>query len=180
VGPSDLPPASLLTDLWSISTRLPGKDVNPPMSQIATNGSDADLIRGVVAVIEKDGCYLVIQRSRHVRAPGAWCFPGGAIEPGESSAAAIVREVAEEIALPCRADELIWRWKDGSRPLVLDWWRVTPAHFNPVPNVLEVADLRWLTAAEIKNTPGVLPGLIEFLDQLHARVNPHPSRGSRC
>lgn len=33
---------------------------------------------------------------------GAWTLPGGRIEPGETPAAAVVREVGEETGLACR------------------------------------------------------------------------------
>jgi hypothetical protein len=75
-----------------------------------------------------------------------------------------VREVAEEVGLPGVAVEQVWQSTGQDGGLVLDWWRVEPLTDLIVPNPAEVAEFRWLTAREIRHTPGVLPGLIEFLD----------------
>ncbi|MBK73641.1 MAG: NUDIX domain-containing protein [Verrucomicrobiales bacterium] len=47
-------------------------------------------------MINKDGYLLVCERLRN---PGAWQFPQGGVNEGESLEAAIVREVEEEIGL---------------------------------------------------------------------------------
>jgi putative (di)nucleoside polyphosphate hydrolase len=55
--------------------------------------------RPAVAAIVQDraGHILICERSD---APGAWQFPQGGIESGETPAAALAREVFEEISLP--------------------------------------------------------------------------------
>jgi 8-oxo-dGTP pyrophosphatase MutT (NUDIX family)/GNAT superfamily N-acetyltransferase len=54
----------------------------------------------VAAIIERGGKFLVGRRSVHKRsAPGYWCTVCGGVEPGESQAAAVVREVLEETGL---------------------------------------------------------------------------------
>lgn len=47
---------------------------------------------GVRAMLLKDDCVLLV---RHSYVPG-WYFPGGGVEPGESLAEALDREIAEE------------------------------------------------------------------------------------
>lgn len=58
--------------------------------------------RPAVAAILQDraGRILVCERAD---APGAWQFPQGGIEPGETRLAALEREVLEEISLPRNA-----------------------------------------------------------------------------
>ena len=51
----------------------------------------------VCAVIEREGLVLVAQRPPHKLLPLKWEFPGGKVEPGEDPAAAIVREIREEL-----------------------------------------------------------------------------------
>lgn len=52
----------------------------------------------VAAIVQnRAGRILVCERADR---PGAWQFPQGGIEPGESAEAALVREVLEEISLP--------------------------------------------------------------------------------
>ena len=58
--------------------------------------------RPAVAAILQDrsGRILICERSD---TPGAWQFPQGGLETGETPAAALVREILEEISLPRRA-----------------------------------------------------------------------------
>lgn len=49
------------------------------------------------AVVERDGRFLVTRRGRGVHLEGCWEFPGGKCEPGESFAACLAREIAEEL-----------------------------------------------------------------------------------
>lgn len=51
----------------------------------------------VCAVIERDGLVLIAQRPPHKLLPLKWEFPGGKVEPGEAPAAAIIREIREEL-----------------------------------------------------------------------------------
>jgi len=51
----------------------------------------------VCAVIEQDGRVLLAQRPANKHLPLKWEFPGGKVEPGEDPAAAMVREIREEL-----------------------------------------------------------------------------------
>jgi 8-oxo-dGTP diphosphatase len=51
----------------------------------------------VAGLIIKDGKILVCQRTRHQVMPLKWEFPGGKIEPGETSEEALTRELTEEL-----------------------------------------------------------------------------------
>ncbi|MDI1249007.1 MAG: (deoxy)nucleoside triphosphate pyrophosphohydrolase [Lacunisphaera sp.] len=51
----------------------------------------------VCALIERDSRLLLAQRPENKHLPRKWEFPGGKVEPGEDSAAAIVREIREEL-----------------------------------------------------------------------------------
>lgn len=55
------------------------------------------LIVVTAAVIERDGAFLVTRRPSGVHLEGCWEFPGGKCEEGESHAASLVREIAEEL-----------------------------------------------------------------------------------
>jgi 8-oxo-dGTP pyrophosphatase MutT (NUDIX family) len=119
--------------------------------------------RGVVAVIVREGRFLVIRRSALVRAPGMLCFPGGAIEEGESEPAALCRELQEELSLTVRPKRRLWRsvtpWQ-----VELAWWLAEVDDPQPPrPNPQEVAEVFWLTAAEILQAQDVLPSNVQFL-----------------
>lgn len=119
--------------------------------------------RGVVGVILREDRFLVIRRSALVRAPGMLCFPGGAIEEGESEPAALCRELREELSLTVLPQRLLWR-SVTSRQVELAWWLAgVDAQQCPQPNPQEVAEYFWWTAAEILRAPDVLPSNREFL-----------------
>jgi 8-oxo-dGTP diphosphatase len=127
-------------------------------------GEERGLRRGAVGVAAREGRLLVIRRSQWVEAPGAWCFPGGAIEPGESEEAALIREFREELDVLVCPVRRLWRCVT-SWSVALAWWLVEPA-----PGALfalhprEVDALLWLTPAEIRRLPHLLESNRQFLD----------------
>jgi 8-oxo-dGTP diphosphatase len=51
----------------------------------------------VCALIEREGRVLLARRPAHKHLPLKWEFPGGKVEPGEDPAAAVGREIREEL-----------------------------------------------------------------------------------
>ncbi len=51
------------------------------------------------AIIEAADKVLICQRSERMSMPLKWEFPGGKIEPGETKAACLTREIKEELNL---------------------------------------------------------------------------------
>lgn len=120
--------------------------------------------RGVVGVILRQDRLLIIRRSLTVNAPGKLCLPGGGIEAGESESEALVREMMEELAIDVDPIRLCWRsvtpWGTN-----LAWWlaRLDEA-VTPVPNPDEVAEVHWMSRAEIRTAQEMLPSLPTFVD----------------
>ena len=54
-------------------------------------------VRIVVAEIEKEGCYLLTQRSQKAQLPLLWEFPGGRVREDESDAEALSRSLSHRI-----------------------------------------------------------------------------------
>ena len=54
------------------------------------------------AIIERDGLVLAAQRSHKMSMPLKWEFPGGKIDPGETSQACLLRELVEEMGILIR------------------------------------------------------------------------------
>jgi 8-oxo-dGTP pyrophosphatase MutT (NUDIX family) len=118
--------------------------------------------RGVVAVVLDGERFLVIRRSQHVRAPGMFCFPGGAIEPGVTEVQAVAREMLEELSVVARPARRLW---ESVTPwhVHLAWWLVEIAPGAAiVPQPAEVESFHWLTAAEMRRMSDVLSSNLEF------------------
>ena len=59
--------------------------------------ADTPAVRVVAAVIEAGGQVLVTRRLHGTHLEGLWEFPGGKVDEGESHAAALAREIREEL-----------------------------------------------------------------------------------
>jgi 8-oxo-dGTP diphosphatase len=64
-------------------------------------------IRVVAAVIERDGRYLITQRRPAAVLPLLWEFPGGKVEPGETDAQALKRELQHRLGAQIECGKLI-------------------------------------------------------------------------
>lgn len=119
--------------------------------------------RGAVAVISRQQRLLVIRRSQHVVAPGAFCFPGGAIERGESEEEALARELLEELNVKVIPIRRLWQsvtpWQ-----VELAWWsaRLSPGAV-PRPTPAEVESFHWYTLEEMAALPELLESNRQFL-----------------
>jgi 8-oxo-dGTP diphosphatase len=119
--------------------------------------------RGVVAVIVRDHRLLVIRRSRQVLAPGAYCFPGGGIENGESETEALVRELREELDAEVRPIRRLWECTT-SWGVWLAWWLSDLASGRELtPDPAEVEAVAWYTPAQMAALPGLLASNGAFL-----------------
>ena len=125
----------------------------------------------VAAVIERAGRILICQRKRGGRHALKWEFPGGKVEPGEGSAAALARELREELQIEAAIGPLVHaetvQYPD--RPMIhLAFYRVTSFQGEPVN--LEFEQIVW---EDPRNLAGYdfLEGDIEFVKKLAARAN---------
>ncbi|HWB11643.1 MAG TPA: NUDIX domain-containing protein [Pirellulales bacterium] len=132
--------------------------------------SDSSVVRrGAVAVIRQSDRLLVIRRSQHVVAPGAYCFPGGGIEPGESNEAAIVRELKEELNVDVVPVRQVW-WSLTPWRVELFWWLVRlGTDASPRPSPAEVESFHWHTVEELTGLDGLLESNRQFLAALARR-----------
>jgi 8-oxo-dGTP diphosphatase len=107
------------------------------------------VVAGVL--LDPAGRVLLAQRPPGKHLAGMWEFPGGKLEPGESPAAGLVRELHEELGilveLASAAPLVQVPWNYGERPMVLDAWRV--GRWRGTPRSLEGQALRWLLPSGI-------------------------------
>jgi 8-oxo-dGTP diphosphatase len=102
-------------------------------------------IRCVGAVVhDNDGRLLLIRRAQEPAA-GQWSIPGGRVEPGESDAAAVVRELHEETGLDVVCGPLAGTVIRGEFE-IHDYWCTLGG--GSLHAGSDAAEARWLTAAE--------------------------------
>jgi 8-oxo-dGTP pyrophosphatase MutT (NUDIX family) len=118
--------------------------------------------RGVVGVVIENGRLLVIRRSKLVRSPGMFCFPGGGIEEGETEPQALEREMLEELAVQASPLHRLWVSETPTK-VQLAWWlaKLEPG-IELKPHPAEVETAQWLDLAEIRGLTSVLPSNLAF------------------
>jgi mutator protein MutT len=125
----------------------------------------------VAAVIERDGRILICQRKRGGRHAFKWEFPGGKVEPGENSPAALARELREELRIDAAIGPLIHtesvRYSNGPE-LRLEFYRVTEFVGEPVN--LEFEQIVWEDARSLVRYD-FLDGDVAFVKKLAAGAN---------
>ncbi len=138
------------------------------MASVDETSGGAECVRGVVAVLVREGRWLMIQRAEGIVAGGAWCFPGGAIQNGESAEAALVREIREEVGLVIEAGDQVWRWVRDDGGLMIDWWTAEIVGGGLRLNPAEVQRAEWMTVDAIRSLPKVLANNLEFIAHVAA------------
>ncbi|MCU0622508.1 MAG: (deoxy)nucleoside triphosphate pyrophosphohydrolase [Gemmatimonadaceae bacterium] len=119
--------------------------------------------RVLAAVLERDGRLLVARRPAHKRHGGLWEFPGGKVEPGESDAQALARELHEELGLTAvRLGAVRFERRDEDSPFLIVF-REASAAGDPAP--LEHEALAWATPAELAAYP-LAPSDAAFVQHL--------------
>ena len=116
------------------------------------------LFVAAAALIDAQGRVLVQQRPAGTSLAGLWEFPGGKLEPGEAPAAALVRELAEELAIgvspadlePVGFADAPLPATNGSRRLILLLYLLR--RWEGAPQPLAAAALAW-------HPPAALDGL---------------------
>jgi 8-oxo-dGTP diphosphatase len=122
--------------------------------------------RVAVAILRRDGKILVCQRKRGARYELKWEFPGGKVEPNETTVQCLLRELLEELSIRPLGIERIElqtsEYPDGGR-FEVAYCFITSFSGEPQNNVFE--EIRWVTKEELKRLD-ILEGNKTFVAQL--------------
>jgi 8-oxo-dGTP diphosphatase len=128
-------------------------------------GVPDSVIPCVGAVIKDDQGRLLLIKRGHEPGAGLWSIPGGRIEPGETDAEALVREMREETGLAVQAGPLLGSVRrpvpGSSATLDIRDYTATVAGGTLRPGD-DAAEARWVAVSELACLP-VTEGLVEAL-----------------
>jgi 8-oxo-dGTP diphosphatase len=102
------------------------------------------MLHVVAAVIEREGRVLICQRRAGQSHPLKWEFPGGKVEPGETPAQALTRELEEELDIRGACGDEITRYQftyPDKPPIVLIFFRLLEFQGEPQNVIFE--EMRW-------------------------------------
>jgi 8-oxo-dGTP diphosphatase len=120
------------------------------------------------ALIQRQGRVLICRRRADQDHAGKWEFPGGKLETGETPAACLRRELAEELGIDAVVGNEITRYRfqyPGRKEIQLVFFAVAEYRGNPDYGMF--AEVRW---APLDQMPAFdfLEGDVEFVNGLAA------------
>ena len=121
----------------------------------------------VAAVVEEHDAFLVTRRPEGVHLAGLWEFPGGKIDPSESHADALRREMREELDTDVDVRDLVFHTTHvyPERAIALFFYNCV---LQQTPRPLLGQEMRWVKRTELA-TLGFPPADAELIRMLTAR-----------
>ena len=115
--------------------------------------SDRMMVRVVSAEIQRDGLYLISQRSPKAVLPLLWEFPGGRVHDGETDEQALVRTLQRRLGVDVQVEQ---RLLEATHDY--DHYSVTLAVYrcglgNQEPRAEHVAALAWVAPEDFADYP---------------------------
>jgi len=109
------------------------------------------MLEVVAAIMEREGRVLICQRRPGKAHALKWEFPGGKVEPGETPAQALARELEEELGIVGATGREMARYEyayPGKKPILLIFFLVNDFSGEPRNRIFQ--EIRW-------EPPGRLP-----------------------
>lgn len=121
-------------------------------------------VRCVGAIVHDEAGRLLVIRRGHPPGAGLWSLPGGRVEPGESDADAVVRELAEETGLRVAPGTLVGSvdrpGADGATYDIRDYAATVTGGTLRAGD--DADEARWVAPDELRRLP-TTPGLLDAL-----------------
>lgn len=109
---------------------------------------ERDPVPVAAGAIEREGKLLLCRRPMHKARGGLWEFPGGKLEPGETSAQALERELREELGIEVRAGRTLARTVHAYPEITVSLELLSAQIVSGNPRLLEHTELRWAAKEE--------------------------------
>ena len=137
------------------------------MSSSSTRGT----VLVAAAVVVEAGRVLLTQRKSGTHLAGAWEFPGGKVESDEDPRDALRRELIEEIGVEAIVGDIVEATfhRYAEKSVLLLFFEAKRAPGSPEPRVIDVADVRWSEASELRDED-FPPADVAVLRKVRARL----------
>jgi len=122
------------------------------------------------ALIHRQGRILICRRRADQDHAGKWEFPGGKLEPGETLATCLRRELAEELGIEAVIGKEISRYQfryPGRKRIQLVFFQVS--EYQGEPGYSQFAEVRWVPVEQMPSFD-FLEGDVEFVKALATGV----------
>jgi 8-oxo-dGTP diphosphatase len=106
-------------------------------------------LKVLAAVIRRDGRVLIARRKSSDRFGGKWEFPGGKLEPGETPADCLKREILEEFGVEVRVGRFLGSARSDFPDVTIE---LDAYEVHPEKGEFELRDhdeLRWVLPSEV-------------------------------
>jgi mutator protein MutT len=104
----------------------------------------------IAGILRRNGHILLSRRPQDVHLPGLWEFPGGKLEPGESHAEALRREIREELGIEIEVFGEVFTTVHHYPEKSVELHFYECAIVRGEPRAIEVADFRWVKPSELQ------------------------------
>jgi 8-oxo-dGTP diphosphatase len=121
------------------------------------------------ALFDSNGRVLIAERPPGKHMAGRWEFPGGKVNPDESEADALARELREELGIEVLSSHPFMRLRHAyaDRMVELSMWVVEA--FRGVPRSLDGQRLKWVPPARLPDED-ILEADLPFIEALKGRA----------
>lgn len=134
-----------------------------------SNGEDRQS-EVIVGLISRDNQgkkeYLLISSKKDFgKFTGKYYPPGGHLETGEDRKTALKREIKEELGVDVEPVKEIAVTPGDVKNQITYWWQCGIFGTNFTPRQDEIADVRWFSEEEIKNSDLLWPATKKFFNE---------------
>ena len=125
----------------------------------------------VVIAIRHMDRFLIIRRAAGTSMAGYWAPVSGRVEAGESLPDAARREAREEMGAEIRVTGKVWECRSHDGRYLLHWIAADLTGGGQTPAAAEVAEYRWLSAAEFCQLEPAFDDDRHFFNHILPRLN---------